>query len=110
MTGTGIAVTVVLWFRMRDSAAPEIEMGAPFRILPAMVIGGLVGAILAGINLLDLSIPSAMAETGIVLAVVGNLLALMGIAGIGEAWRMAAMIGLVTVCCSIVGIGLVLLA
>ena len=109
MTGAGIAVTVVLWLRIRDSEAPEIEMDAPFRIVPALAIGGVVGLILAGINLLDLSIPSPMAETGIVLVVVGNLLALVGIAGVGGAWRMAAMVGVVTVCCSVVGIGLVLL-
>ena len=35
MTGAGIAVTVVLWLRIRDAEAPEIEMEAPFRILPA---------------------------------------------------------------------------
>ncbi len=107
MTAAGIAVTGGLWFRIRGVEPPEIDMEAPFRIAPALGIGGVVAGILACINYFEISLPSPMAETGIVLALVGNLLALVIIAGIGGSKGMAGVLAVVTAACSLVGLVLV---
>lgn len=109
MTGAAVAVTTFLWFRARRVDLEGLELDTPFRVAPALAIAGIVAAIWAAVNLLGLQVPSPLAETGIVLAVVGNLLGMVGIAWMAGARTMAWAVGLVWVASTGVGMALVLL-
>lgn len=109
MTVMGTTVTVLLWLRLRRTELESLELETPFRIGPALAIGGIVAAIWAAINALGVEVPMPVARTGIILAVVGNLLALVAIAGVAGARRMAWVLGIVWLASSAVGLGLTLL-
>lgn len=109
MTGVSIAVTVFLWLRIRDHASPAINLETPFRVQPALVLGAVVALGLMAANVLGLAIPTTLARSGIVLAVLADLVMVIGVSWAAGAKKMAGIIAAILLCSASVGMALVAL-
>lgn len=109
MAGVSVAVTGLLWSRIRIHEPPTTELDIPFRVRPALAFGAVIAAILLAINTFELSLPSDATRVGLVLGTVSKMIAYVGITWRAGAPKMTRMIALILLGSASVGIVLVLL-
>ncbi len=110
MTAVGVGVSVLLWFRIRDRGAPNVELKTPFRVRTALVFGAVVAVLLMVVNATGVAIHSTAAQTGIVLLVVVKSIASVTIAWVAGVREMAQTIAVILLFTAGIGLALVLLA
>jgi uncharacterized membrane protein (DUF4010 family) len=109
MTSISIAVTALLWFRVRTCDSPAIELKTSFRVRPALALGAIAALGMMAVNTFNLRLPTTVARGGIVLAVLADLIMNVGISWAAGAKKMAGVIALILLCSAIVGLTLIAL-
>lgn len=109
MASVGIAVTGLLWMRTRTREPPARELDTPFRIRSALVIGGIIGAILLVVNTFELSIPSAATRVGLVLIPIVQLIVYVSVTWSAGERKMAKVLTVILLGSASAGIILIFL-
>ena len=109
MTGVSVAVTGLLWSRLRTREPPTSELDTSFQLRPALVFGAVIAVILLVINNFDLSLPSDTIRVGIVLGTVSEIPVYIGITWTARTMKIVRVIAIILLGSASVGIPLVLL-
>lgn len=109
MAGVSVAVTGVVWSRIRTRDPPTSELDISFQIRPALVFGAGIAVILLAIDTFEVSLPSDATRVGIVLGTVSEMTVYVGITWMARATKMARVIALILLGSASVGTVLVLL-
>lgn len=97
MAGVGVVVAVLLWARVQTREPPAGQLDTPFRIRSALVFGAVVAAVLVGIEMFELSLPTDATRLGIVLGTVAQLTVYTGVTLTAGVTRMARVVAVILV-------------